>query len=195
MPPKFILVRHGEAEHNVLFHQVGVSAFSDPKVKDAPLTEKGVKQAQETGKALSQMKLLDIWCSPLTRTIQTAEEIFEEAGINSIYLHDNLLETQGGNHVCNERKAKYELKKKYNMWDMSFMAEMAAYWIERESVYSARSRIKMLLMWLTELYKEKSEEYHVVLVTHKDLIYSLTGKELSNGEYIIVDHTIMSLME
>jgi broad specificity phosphatase PhoE len=187
MPPKFVFVRHGEAEHNVAYHTEGVSAFSNPKFKDAQLTEKGKEQARETGRILSSLKIADIWCSPLTRTIQTAEELFEETSANTMYLHDNLLETLGGNHVCNERKAKYELKEKFDGWDMTLLSEMPACWFEREPVASVRQRMTAFLLWSRELYKDLPNDVHVLVVTHKDAIWSLTGKEMANGEYVIVE--------
>jgi broad specificity phosphatase PhoE len=107
---KFIFLRHGEAQHNVDFHKVGEAAFTDPKNKDAPLTEVGKQQAQDVAKKLSAYLLLDIWSSPLTRCVETSLELFEELNVGELYLHDSLLERLGGGHVCNDRKSKIELK-------------------------------------------------------------------------------------
>jgi broad specificity phosphatase PhoE len=86
-PPKFIFVRHGEAQHNVDFHVKGQAAFTDPANKDAPLTAEGIQQAKATANALETIPLiLGIWSSPLTRAIQTAEEIFKETFNLSIEL-------------------------------------------------------------------------------------------------------------
>lgn len=187
MAPKFIFVRHGEAEHNVGYHTEGVTAFSNPKYKDAPLTEKGKEQARQTAEKLSSLKIIDIWSSPLIRAIQTAEELFEETSASTLYLHDNLLETLGGNHKCNERKAKYELKEKYQGWNMTLLPEMPACWFEREPVASVRQRMNMFLLWARELYKDLPNDVHILVVTHKDAIWSLTGKEMANGEYVIIE--------
>jgi broad specificity phosphatase PhoE len=46
---------------------------------DAPLVEEGILQAKELGKNSKQLKKTDIvFVSPLTRTLQTAENIFEK---------------------------------------------------------------------------------------------------------------------
>lgn len=187
MAPKFIFVRHGEAEHNVGYHTEGVTAFSNPKYKDAPLTEKGKEQARKAARALADMKILDIWCSPLTRTIETAEEIFEETSATSIYLHDSLLETLGGNHVCNERLPKYKLKEKYKGWDMTLLPEMPACWFQREPVLSVRQRMTMFMLWAKEMYKDVPNDKYILVVTHKDAIWSISGKEMTNCEYIILE--------
>lgn len=186
MPPKFIFVRHGEATHNVAFHiSNDESVFLDKKYEDAPLTEEGVKQCQTTGKALFSYRILDIWCSPLTRTIQTAEEIFEEVNCGQIYLHDNLLEKLGGGHICNQRKDKSILKKKYEIWDTSFLPEFPPFAIERESTSVVHSRMLMLILYLVELYKNYDNNSHILIVSHHDAISCLTGKSLKNAEFFV----------
>jgi broad specificity phosphatase PhoE len=186
MAPKFIFVRHGEALHNVAFNtEKSENVFSREENRDAPLTEKGIQQAQQTGKELFKYNILDIWCSPLTRCIQTAEEIFEEVNANHLYLHDNLLECLGGKHVCNERKAKYEIQKQYTLWNTTFLPEIAPYWIEREPTISVHNRMVMLILYLTELYKEQNENTYILIVSHCDAIWSLTGEILQNAEYRI----------
>ncbi len=187
MPPKFLFVRHGEATHNVAFNLAkDQSVFLDKQYEDAPLTEEGVKQAQTTGKALFQYKLLDIWCSPLTRAIQTAEEIFEEANTNQIYLHDNLLERLGGGHICNNRKSKESIVKDHLMWNVNFLPESPPSWVHRESTSAVRARMLMLIFYLAELYKTYGEEYHLVIVSHNDAIACLTGKSLKNAEFVVL---------
>jgi probable phosphoglycerate mutase len=182
MPPKLIFVRHGEAEHNVGFHQRGEEAFLDPKYKDAALTEKGKEQARETARSLASLKILDIWSSPLTRCIETAEELFEETGAQDFYLHDNLLERLGGGHECNTRKCKKELVEKYQLLKTSYLPDFPPRWIERENEYALRQRMFMLIMLLGDIYKDYSEDSHVLVVSHADAIFSLTGKPLKNAE-------------
>lgn len=66
---KIILVRHGEAEHNI------------GRVKDdlqSRLTDKGKKQATITGKYLSKYTFDLVLTSALPRTIETAELILKE---------------------------------------------------------------------------------------------------------------------
>lgn len=187
---KFILLRHGEATHNVGFHTEGGSAFSNEKYRDSSLTEKGIQQAKDVAKKLGKEGMcLGIWCSPLTRALQTAEEVFEEVNLarDILVLHDNLLECLGGQHVCNERKARYEIKQKFPLWDTTFLSEMPPAWFQRENMTSLRSRIEMLLLYLTHLYKSVPSNAYVLIVTHKDLIFSLTGKDLENAEYTMYE--------
>ena len=186
MPPTFIFVRHGEAKHNVAFHATDEKAFEDEANRDAPLTELGLTQAHETAVNLSEYKILDIWTSPLTRCIQTSAELFEETSSQNIYMHDNLLERQGGNHVCNERKLKHELRTKYLSYDTKFLAEKPAYWVERENMSSLYFRMLMFVLLLADRYAHLSEEHHLLVVSHRDAIFSITGKELQKAEPLIL---------
>lgn len=185
MPPKFIFLRHGEATHNVAFHKEGPSIFKNELYKDAPLTEKGILQAKTTGKALSGFKIEAIWCSPLTRCIQTAEEVFEEINCNQLYLHDNLLERQGNGQLINERKGKHRLRESFSLWKMDFLSDLPASWIESENNYALRQRMFMLIMLLTDIYKDEDESTHILLVGHSDAMNSLLGYSLKYAEYKI----------
>jgi broad specificity phosphatase PhoE len=180
---KFIFIRHGEAQHNVDFHKVGNAAFTDSKNKDAPLTELGFQQVRDAAKTLSGFKILDLWSSPLTRCIQTSGELFEELNINRMYLHDNLVERQGGGHVCNERKARSELKDV--LWDTSFLPELPPFWGTRENQTSLHYRMKMFVLLLSEMYK-KYEDGYILIVGHGDAMSSLVYKPFKNAESVIM---------
>lgn len=188
--PKFIFVRHGEATHNVAFHKDGEKVFSDPQYKDASLTPTGIEQAIQTGKALANLRILDAWSSPLTRCIQTAQEIYEEANMQSMYLHDSLMECQGGGQACNERKRASEIKKEFSFWNTDFLPEFPPLWLERENATSLNRRMLAFILLLSELYKNASEDSHVLIVSHSIAMTYLTHKAVKNGEYII-----MSLQE
>ena len=193
MPPKFIFVRHGEATHNVAFHTFGDSVFTNKDYEDAPLTEQGKIQAKKTGEALAPLDIIDIWSSPLTRCIETGEEIFEETGAQNCYVHDNLLEQLGGGQLCNDRLSKPALKKKFTIWNTDSLPDLPAAWISVESKYACRQRMWMFVMLLADLYKKHNEDEHVIIVSHSNAIFALTGKTLKNAEYIIL--TLKELMD
>ena len=79
---KFLVVRHGESESNVLD-----ILSSNPKTKHH-LTKKGIEQAEETGEKFinsplltKESKVVDvIYCSPFLRTKETAEIIAAKIG-------------------------------------------------------------------------------------------------------------------
>lgn len=95
---RIFLIRHGESEQNVN----GCSAVPDP---DVCLTEKGKKQANETGKKLKKyLKEHDIsldnarmWVSPYLRTMETSEIINKHLNIKDVFQDPRIVEKDFGN--------------------------------------------------------------------------------------------------
>lgn len=186
MSRRFIFVRHGEATHNVAFRQTrDERVFEDPAHEDAPLTEEGVRQARQTGIRLSSYKIRDIWCSPLTRCIQTALEIFEETSAQTMTFHDSLLERLGGGHICNQRKPRSLLDQLYPFADTLFLAETPAQWTVRENSYALRQRMLSMILTLNEFYKNDGG-FDIVIVSHADAIDALIEKSLANAEFVVL---------
>jgi broad specificity phosphatase PhoE len=77
-------VRHGEAESNV----TGVVSGGDT---DAPLTENGRGQARQAGEDLKARGVQLIVCSPLSRTLETAEIIAKVIGYDTDKIVQNPL--------------------------------------------------------------------------------------------------------
>lgn len=73
---EILLVRHGQTEWNLLKKVQGKA--------DIELNEKGIKQAEETRDYLKNEQIDLILCSPLKRTMQTAEIINQERNIKMI---------------------------------------------------------------------------------------------------------------
>src|SRR5258707_5632494 len=75
VPPVRILVaRHGETLFNVEGRWQGQS--------DSPLTERGLAQARELGRALSTEPIIAVYSSDLGRAMQTADEVATLHGLS-----------------------------------------------------------------------------------------------------------------
>ena len=100
------------AFHNVLGQEIGSKAYYLEKCFDAPLVDKGILQAKELGNNWDNLdKIQKDFVSPLTRTLQTAENIFgDHAGVKIIAL-DRIKEFPQGMEICNKRREKKNLKK------------------------------------------------------------------------------------
>lgn len=190
---QFVFLRHGEATHNKAFHQENQneSIFTNEDFRDAPLTSLGIEQAQAVGKKLAIEFGLDgwtgMWCSPLTRAVQTANEIYEEINVDNLYLHDNLIEAQGKNYVCNYRLTRDEIDKKYfSMWETKDLADVQSKWNKSENTSTVRYRMWMLCAFLSELYKDKPNP-RILIVSHANAIQDLTGIYVKNCEYCVVN--------
>jgi broad specificity phosphatase PhoE len=75
------LVRHGQGLHNVEAALRGMEAYKMQSLMDAPLDETGRAQAAAVGARIreSAMTVDLVLVSPMTRTLQTATEMFPEA--------------------------------------------------------------------------------------------------------------------
>jgi broad specificity phosphatase PhoE len=115
------LIRHGYALHNELFIKMNldVNAFRIPEAFDAPLTLLGHEQSRSLGKEWSDKNKVDlVIVSPLTRTLETAINIFGDTNI-PIVSHEFLREYPVGRDTCNQRKTKDVLIKYFPRIDFS----------------------------------------------------------------------------
>jgi broad specificity phosphatase PhoE len=198
---QFVFLRHGEATHNEAFHRKNeneTEVFTNKEFRDAPLTPLGIEQAQAVGEKLVKEFGMDgwtaIWCSPLTRAIQTANEIYEEINVHETILHDNLIEMQGKNYVCNHRSTRDEIDKMYyNMWDTKHLADVQSGWNKSENPTTVRYRMWMLCTFLSELYKNKPNP-RILIVSHANAIQELTGIYLKNCEYCVINSLDLRLL-
>merc|ERR1712183_808628 len=111
-------IRHGEAEHNVAARRHGCQEYRNWAYLDAPLTEKGRGQARDAQKVvLAQMKPQVVLVSPLTRTLQTAEEVYKplmdsSEGKPRFEVCEGVRE-RIGHHPCDKRRTVSELKPQF----------------------------------------------------------------------------------
>jgi probable phosphoglycerate mutase len=144
---KLYMVRHAESEHNV---QHVFSGHSEPN-----LTDKGLRQAQETGKELKDGPIsIDlIICSPTKRTTSTAEIIAEQIGYpkSKIITDKQLIERHFGD-LEGTSGDKFYLTHKHKDIDKVPNAE---------TVEDLSSRVKKVL----EDVKKRPED-NILFVTH-----------------------------
>ena len=142
---EILLTRHGQTEWNVLGKVQGRA--------DIELNEKGIQQAEETGKALNEEKLDLIICSPLKRAKQTAEIINKDRNIPIIYDEDVIERDFGEFEGINKKKFDFEGYWSYKQNNKYEKAENIKDFFER--VYNFLDKIK-------EEYKDK----RVLIVAH-----------------------------
>jgi len=155
-PNKLFLVRHGEAENNVLNI---VDSFESGK--KYPLTKKGVKQVEKITKQLKGEKIDIIFSSPLQRTKETAEIISKEIGAD-IIISDKIRETDHGNY---NGKSFDEVRKTYPDSAIHLDTDKDGL----EGFRDIRKRMSSFLDEISEKYKGKN----IVVVSHGDPLVSL----------------------
>lgn len=134
---QFAFIRHGEAEHNVLF-RMG-KADDGLKIFDPPLTDKGRRQAEALGRYIEQEQLqFDVvFVSPLLRALQTAKIVFANFPKSRVVCCPLLSETgmdEAGNdrvgRPCRSGQASTELKAQFPGWDFSQLDDRTM-WVEK----------------------------------------------------------------
>lgn len=103
---KLYYVRHGQTVLNLEYRVCGIT--------ESDLTEKGKEQAKETGLIIKNaladgriMRIDQVLCSPLKRTVETAKYICEAAGL-SYKIDQRLIEQNFGKYEAQKRTPQFE---------------------------------------------------------------------------------------
>ena len=174
MPIYFI--RHGQSEFNAV-HEEG---DPDPLIFDAPLTDKGRRQAEEAKVQVADLGIKQVSTSPLTRAIQTALCIFD--GIAPIKVeasHRELLI-----HSCDVGRPPKELQRDFpslsfahlkNVWWHQGLENDDGIAVEPENVFL--KRIDAFDRSLTKI-----KDRPLAIVGHSNVFRALTGRMMENCE-------------
>jgi len=145
------LIRHGETEHNRTGLTLGRA--------DVPLNDLGRQQAAALGARFADHPLGAIYCSPLSRALETARALAGERDI-PLYVRDELLEMDVGE---TENITFAELRERYpgflNEWGGA--SPEAARMPGGESLTEVASRLDPFLADLRAITHD-----HIAVVTH-----------------------------
>ena len=176
-------IRHGLSEHNVLFKNFGKSIFYDKRYYDTKLVGQGNEESLQLGKTWDKINNIDIvFCSSLSRTIQTAVNIFQYTN-TKIYALDIIKEFPQGLHTCNKRSNLLLLKETYPRVDFSLIhQENDMMWSDtkEEDIQSLNNRIHDFKKFIN-----KQEETNIAIVGHNSFIGQMLFEKLSlveNGD-------------
>ena len=161
---KFFLVRHGETEWNRLGRFQGH--------EDIKLNDRGLSQAKETAKAAAEWGHSAIYASPLTRTVQVAEEmvkvtlvpVSKQPGLKELNLGD--LEGVTGEEM---RQGWPEV---FSAWRS---APEKVSMPNGESLSQLRRRAWQAIL---DIEEKHSEDESVVVISHNFAIRSIVGELL-----------------
>ena len=162
-------LRHGLSLHNVMYRTMGMSAYTE--LEDTNLLEDGFIQAKNTNKNWKEINNIDIvYVSPLTRTIQTALNIFRGIDVK-IYALDLIKEYPASYEKINKRKSKQILIDNYgDKIDFSLLLnEKDSYWQEgeenKESIHELKQRVNV-----TKHFLKHRNEKNIAMVSHSSFI-------------------------
>ena len=120
-----------------------------------------------------------MFVSPLTRTLQTCQEIFQNHPGVKIIAHDKVKEYPQGLQICNKRREKLELEKQFPGIDFSGLeSETDEMWRDDriEEIEELRERIEQFKTMLQGL-----AETNIAIVSHSaylnQFLYGTLGDE------------------
>ena len=168
-------IRHGVSQHNVLYHNLGKRVFYDARYPDTKLTPKGVQQSitlANTWKDINKIEL--VLCSSLSRTLETARNIFNHMNI-PIFALDILKEFPQGLQTCNKRTDKKILINEYPEIDFTNVDDIDTMWNhEREETID---ELDQSINLLNEFLKGRKET-EIAIIGHNSFIGKYKDNEI-----------------
>ena len=169
-----IIFRHGEATDNVK------GLISDKEIYWSTLTEKGKKDVIESISHLTQ-KITRVYVSPLPRTIQTANYIYEKYPNVEFIIEDRIKEIQYGKFShCKNNDELDDIRKMQIDGDY-----FCRFGDTGENKYDIEMRLSSFLVDLLNEYKD---DENIIVVTHGSIssyikrILKLTTAHLQTGK-------------
>ena len=174
MPVYFI--RHGQSEFNAAYD----GGDTDPLIFDAPLTEKGHRQAEEAKALVADLGIRQVITSPLTRAIQTALCLFDTfAPITVAAGHRELLI-----HSCDVGRLPADLQRDFPSLSFSHLPD---YWWHQgpendDGIAVEPEDVFLLRMAAFERSLARIKERPLAIVGHGNAFNALIGRTLDNCE-------------
>ena len=156
---QIIFLRHGQAKNNT----DRVLAGRTPGV---PLTDIGIKQAEQTGKLLEDMNISAIYSSPIQRAKHTAEIVGEHNSID-VTIDDRLIELDMGKFTGVPYDEIFTNHGNVFMKFYNGELEIAHNGVE------TFADVKKRVLGIVDHVIEKHPDENVVLVTHMDPIKAM----------------------
>lgn len=172
-----ILLRHGQSEFNLHFG----ATRRDPGIIDPRLTDLGHSQAAEAARQLAREGITRIITSPYTRALQTVSPIAKALGLN-VFINPVVRERYA--FACDVGTPRTELEQAWPEHDFSTVEEV--WWPPVEE--SAESIIGRAALFRAEM-AALPDWSDTLVVSHWGFILSLTGKSVTNGEWLRCDPT------
>ncbi len=167
---RYIMVRHGQAEHNLL-------GVIDSSPETYSLTDKGRKEAEAAAKKLAKEGVDLIFSSDFKRTRETAAAIAGAAGIKTVHYDERLREINLG---VLDGLPVTEYHKKYATYDVKFEHRPEG----GEALSDLRARVIGFMKDIEEKYSGKT----ILIVSHEYPLWILwtSGQGMGREEIIAV---------
>jgi broad specificity phosphatase PhoE len=173
-PNEILFIRHGEGEHNKLNSQ---HRFGEAReLRDPHLTATGIEQARAVGKQLALQSFDLVLVSPMFRTLETAEYIFENRKVRFVADPDMIefchvpVCTGSESNFLRSIFRQVDFGSLSNLWFNDYAKETREHFLQRVAHF------KQTLFELTE----KS----VIVVSHAGFLRQLLGVSFKNCDVV-----------
>lgn len=170
-------IRHGTAQHNVRYKEVGEKAFHEQM--DTKLVSEGISEAINLSKTWDNIYDIElVVVSPLSRTLKTAQLIFKEHNVPIMVLED-LIEHPQHKEICNKREKKNTLQLNYPNFDFSNIQESAIWNDEKEETHNdLKKRCLNIKKWLSNRSETK-----ICIVSHSSFLQMFITDDIKDSIY------------
>ena len=157
--PLVLFLRHGQAKNNVERILAG-------RAKGFPLTDLGVKQAEQIGNFLKSFNISKIYCSPIERAEHTARIVADKVGLGCT-VDERLTEIEMGSFSGMHYDTMFE--KHGNV----FLKFYQGHPIVEQNGIETFASVKNRVLDMVSHCSRKHDNETILLVTHMDPIKSM----------------------
>ena len=171
-------IRHGTSLHNVMFHKIGRRAYNE--YRDTPLLDKGIQEAQNLNQKWDKIDTIElVIVSPLSRTIETALNVFKNKSIPMISI-DSIMEHPQAEEICNMRLPKEELIEKYPNIDFSLLSDdHKLYWVPEFDREIEVERLNSRIADFKSFVKMRPEK-NIAIVSHSSFLGQMIFQKIGD---------------
>jgi broad specificity phosphatase PhoE len=147
-------VRHGQSEHNASLEERELTGddvleLYATQFPDSRLTTRGISEAVQLKEAIDAAEIMQpgvVAVSPLSRTLETARQVFGKRGS---YVVVEALRERHGRFPCEQRRRVAEINKEYADYDFRGISERDELWqLDREPRDTSIARAQEALRWI-----------------------------------------------
>ena len=175
------LIRHAQSAFNAVYDV----NKPDPMIFDAPITELGETQARQARNEVEKLDINNLIVSPFTRTLQTAQLIFE----NRLPFQINAAVREQLVNSCDVGSPPHKLAKDFPHLNFNYLDE--CWWHDGEKDHRGISvEPEEILLERANKFADflKREAIHsTAIVSHGNFIRAMTGIKPNNCEVIKFD--------
>lgn len=159
---RFILLRHGESEKNVL-------NFFDSSKDGYPLTEEGQAKAKMAGERLNGIKISTVYTSPVHRARETADIVGRAVGLTPV-LDEALWEVRNGDW---EGKSDVEIANMPDRLAYNTLSHEDFYAVPRGQTGESWLQVEERMAAFAKKVLDKHQGETVVIVSHEGPLMTL----------------------